>query len=247
MPIYAPSTSNIATLLASQNIKEVWIGGELYFGVEEVPPGASLTFVETQASLNGVTTNQVPIVGTNLQVGDTVCVITRSDGFTPTIATLSAGNTVSRRVTRTTGFSDTLVLWTFEVVVAQAGVASFDMTLNISNTLTHADVLVVRGKSLPNVYNPLSVLNTASLDIPITGVPTTNGDSLLFAGFNCSTTNAISITSTSCTIPISGNMGTPKVGITGFVCIVKQEDLVQATLASTPVASGQTIAGCWLN
>ena len=246
MSVYAPNTSAIAAMLAGLNISQVWIGGELYFG-EVVPPPSELTYVETQAeALVGVTTANVPIQGMNILEGDTVIVITRSDTATPASASLAAGNPVTRIGTRSNGLNDTLSVWKFTAVAAQAGASSFDMTLNVSAS-TYASVMVIRGKDLTGVYGVAGATNASPLTVFSTTVPTTNGQSVLVGAFNSSTTAPASITSSSSNFPINGNIGVPKTGITGFVCFVDSGDLANGFISSAPVANGQMILGMWLN
>lgn len=225
------------------NLNQIMLGTIEIF--PNLVPSSGLSFVETQVALENVTTDIVPIDCTNLLAGDTVVVIIRSDNASPASATITSG-TIARFSNRANGFADMVSIWIGTITPAQAGQTGIVMTLPVSTNL-FADVLVVRGKELTTAFAQVNSVNTGTLNVPSGAVPTGNGDSLLIAGFNGTTTNPTTITDTTCSLPISGNMGVPKLGLTGLICIVKQEDLIDAVLTQEPVASGQMIVGMWFN
>lgn len=245
MPINAPSAQNIRNLFAQLNITHVYIGGEIYFG-QDTPPPSGVSVIEVQPNaLVGATTANVPIVGTNIEVGDTILVYTRSDTSTPTGATLVSGTPVFLRTQRTNGLNDTVSIWQFTASAGEAGVASFNMTINTSAP-RYAGVIGVRGKAFTTVHNAVGVTAIKTLNVPATGVPNTS-ESLRVAVFNGATSNPSSVTDTTSNFPIDGDLGKPKTGMTGFVCMVDGGSLATGVVTCAPFTAGGMITGCWLN
>lgn len=228
--------------------KEVWANDVQRFGdVVAPPPDTELEFVESLANLvTGTTTQNIPINGTNIQVGDTVIIITRTDSATPTSITLFSGNTVSLLAQRANGFNDALTIWKFVASASEAGNSSVNATINV-NVPLYADAMIVRGKDLASSYNATNGLNTSGVVIPSTGIPTNNGESLLIGAFSSVGTSPASIATIDSSFEISGSLGTPKTGITGLCSIVSESALTNGILSQSPTGSGQTIVGIWLN